>query len=163
LKVLGVDPGTATTGVAIVEERKGKLNAVYYDCIKTSAKLPISHRLNIIYKGINDIILTYSPDCLAVEELFFSSNVKTAISVGQARGVILLAGHQNKLDVYKYTPLQVKKAVVGLGNASKKQVQYMVKAILKIGDEKIKDDAADALAIAICHLNWKGNKELLLR
>ncbi|GAG73012.1 unnamed protein product [marine sediment metagenome] len=163
MKVLGVDPGTATTGVAIVEERKGKLNAVYYDCIKTSAKLPISHRLNIIYKGINDIILTYSPDCLAVEELFFSSNVKTAISVGQASGVILLAGHQNQLDVYKYTPLQVKKAAVGVGNASKKQVQYMVKAILKIGDEKIKDDAADALAIAICHLNWKGNKELLLR
>jgi len=163
LKVLGVDPGTATTGVAIVEEKKGKLNAVYYDCIKTSAKLPISQRLNIIYKGINDIILTYSPDYLAVEEIFFSSNVKTAISVGQASGVVLLAGHQNQLDVYKYTPLQVKKAVVGLGNASKKQVQYMVKAILKIGDEKIKDDAADALAIAICHLNWKGNKELLPR
>lgn len=163
MKALGVDPGTATTGVAIVEERKGKLNAVYYDCIKTSAKLPISHRLNIIYKGINDIIYTYSPNCLAVEELFFSSNVKTAISVGQASGVVLLAGYQNQLDVYKYTPLQVKKAVVGVGNASKKQVQYMVKAILKIGDEKIKDDAADALAIAICHLNWKGNKELLLR
>jgi len=163
LRVLGVDPGTATTGVAIVEEKKGKLSAIHYDCIKTSAKLPISQRLNIIFKSINDIIFAYSPDCLAVEEIFFSSNVKTAISVGQASGVILLAGHQNQLDVYTYTPLQVKKAVVGLGNASKKQVQYMVEAILKIGDEKIRDDAADALAIAICHLNMKGNIELLSR
>jgi crossover junction endodeoxyribonuclease RuvC len=157
LRVLGIDPGTATTGIAIVEEKFGNLNAVYYSCIRTAANIPISDRLDKIFKNINSIILEFSPDCLVVEELFFSDNVKTALSVGQATGVILLAASQNNLKVYKYTPLQVKKAVVGLGNASKKQVQYMVKAILKIKDEKIEEDAADALATAICHLNYKGS------
>lgn len=161
MKVLGVDPGTAITGIAIVEEKMGELSAIYYDCIKTSANLSISYRLNKIFKGINNIVSTYSPDCIAVEELFFSSNVKTAISVGQASGVVLLAAHKNKLKAYTYTPLQVKKAVVGFGNATKKQVQYMVKAILKIDDEKIEYDAADALAIAICHLNWKEYEEII--
>lgn len=160
MRVLGIDPGTATTGIAIVEEKSGNLNAIYYSCIKTTSNIPISYRLDKIFKNINSIILEFSPDCLAVEELFFSDNVKTALSVGQATGVILLTASQNNLEVYKYTPLQVKKAVVGLGNASKKQVQYMVKAILKIKDEKIEDDAADALATAICHLNWTRNKKI---
>ncbi len=160
MRVVGIDPGTATTGIAIVEEKSGNLNAVYYSCIRTPANIPISDRLDRIFKNINSIILEFSPDCLVVEELFFSNNVKTALSVGQATGVILLAASQNNLKVYKYTPLQVKKAVVGLGNASKKQVQYMVKAILKIEDEKIEDDAADALATAICHLNLKRNKKI---
>ncbi|MCK4377660.1 MAG: crossover junction endodeoxyribonuclease RuvC [Actinomycetia bacterium] len=160
MRVLGIDPGTATTGIAIVEEKSGNLNAIYYSCIKTLSNIPISYRLDKIFKNINSIILEFSPDCLAVEELFFSDNVKTALSVGQATGVILLTASQNNLEVYKYTPLQVKKAVVGFGNASKKQVQYMVKAILKIKDEKIEDDAADALATAICHLNWKRNKRI---
>lgn len=151
--VMGVDPGTAITGVGVVEGRQGKFTALYYDCIYTSPRLTPSQRLGKIYDQLMDLMERFSPHQIAVEELFFNVNVKTALSVGQARGVVLLAAERNNIEVAEYTPLQVKQAVVGYGRAEKRQVQSMVKKLLALNDVPAVDDASDALAVAICHLN----------
>ncbi|MCK4592065.1 crossover junction endodeoxyribonuclease RuvC [Candidatus Parcubacteria bacterium] len=152
--ILGIDPGTATTGYGVIENIKGKLKAVDYGCILTDKKLKMPERLDFLGEELKKIIKKYKPQAMAVEELFFFKNAKTIITVGQARGVILFVGKniskKQGLDIYEYTPLQVKQAVVGYGRADKKQVQSMVKAILGLSEVPRPDDAADALAIAIC-------------
>lgn len=149
--ILGIDPGTAITGYGVVEYKGNNFKLLEYGVIRSAKNEVLAVRLNKIFTGINEIIDKYKPEQFAVEELFFNKNVKTALSVGHARGVILLAAHLKGLKVNEYTPLQVKQAVVGYGRAEKKQVQFMVKAILNLPDIPKPDDAADALAIAICH------------
>ena len=149
--ILGIDPGLATLGYACVEKKGNDFKKIDYGTITTPADMKNVNRLEKIYNELNELITKFSPQHMAVEELFFNKNVKTAIKVGQARGVILLTGAQAGLNVGEYTPLQIKQAVVGYGRASKNQVQQMVKALM--GLEKIPkpDDAADALAVSICH------------
>ncbi len=149
--ILGIDPGTATTGYGLVEEKGGKLSVIDYGVILTEPKDSAEMRLERIYDHLVDLIEEYNPDEVAVEELFFSTNVKTAMAVGQARGVILLATQKAGVPLSEYTPNQVKSGICGYGAADKKQVQKMVQMILKLDEVPQPDDAADALAIAICH------------
>jgi crossover junction endodeoxyribonuclease RuvC len=151
---LGVDPGTATTGFGIIqEELDGNLTVLNFGVIQTTPALSQAERLVQLYKQIRELILLHHPETCAVEKLFFERNVRTALSVGQARGVILLAMAELNLQIGEYTPLEVKQAVVGYGGADKHQIQQMVKAILGLEDIPQPDDAADALAIAICHIH----------
>jgi len=150
--VLGIDPGTATTGYGLVRVLdSGDLQSVTYGVITTPKNTKAEERLLSIYTEIVELISLHSPDTAAVEKLFFSRNVTTALAVGQARGVVLLALAQRKIFVSEYTPMEIKQAVVGYGGAEKPQVQLMVKAILNLDDIPRPDDAADALAVAICH------------
>lgn len=152
--VLGIDPGTATTGFGLVQETpQGQLEVVKYGVILTPAGELPEKRLLYLYQQLKELILLHRPDSAAVEKLFFQRNVSTAISVGQARGVILLSLAECGVVVTEYNPLDVKQAVAGYGGAEKKQVQQMVKALLNLEDVPRPDDAADALAIAICHLH----------
>jgi crossover junction endodeoxyribonuclease RuvC len=152
--VLGIDPGTATTGYGLVTETEsGGLQAITYGVILTTADLPMAERLLILFKRMQELLLLHQPDSGAVEKLFFQRNVTTAISVGQARGVILLAMAEAGCSVAEYNPMEVKQAVCGYGGADKNQVQQMVTALLNLEKVPKPDDAADALAIAICHLN----------
>ena len=148
--LLGIDPGTATTGFGVIQKEKGALQAIDCGVVSTPKTLPMSHRLNILYEDVVELIEKYHPSIIAVEKLFFARNVTTAIDVGQARGVILLAAQKADLQIVEYTPLQVKQAVTGYGQANKKQVQSMVQKLLKLKVLPKPDDAADALAIAIC-------------
>jgi crossover junction endodeoxyribonuclease RuvC len=150
--VLGIDPGTAITGYGLVEEDDaGRLSLVDCGVIRTPAGEPLPTRLRSIFHALNALIQQYRPAAMAVEELFFSNNARTAFAVGQARGVCLLAGAEAGVRTYEYTPLQVKQAVVGYGRASKEQVQEMVRMLLELDVVPQPDDAADAVAIAICH------------
>ncbi len=152
--VLGIDPGTATTGYGLVNETdQGSLEVAEFGVISTPAGLEAEKRLLLLFDRITEIILLHHPVLGAVEKLFFRRNVTTAISVGQARGVALLAMAQHHLRVAEYTPMEVKQAVTGYGGADKHQVQVMVQAILQLDDLPRPDDAADALAVAICHLH----------
>ncbi|HWQ04146.1 MAG TPA: crossover junction endodeoxyribonuclease RuvC [Longilinea sp.] len=151
--VLGIDPGTATTGFGLVRETVQGLEVVDFGAILTPAGLPQSLRLLLLYEELRKIILLHRPESAAVEKLFFSRNVTTAITVGQARGVVLLSMAQSGLTVGEYTPMEVKQAVAGYGGADKNQVQQMVRALLNLEKVPKPDDAADALAIAICHLH----------
>lgn len=153
MRILGIDPGTATTGFGIVEKKQSKLISVDYGVISTPKELDMSNRLLILYEDIKEIIDHHKPDIIAVEQLFFARNVTTAITVGQARGVVLLAAQKADLKIVEFTPLQVKQSVTGYGQATKKQVQEMVKKILDLSQIPKPDDAADALAIAICSSN----------
>ena len=151
MNILGIDPGTAIMGYGLIEQSGNRLKALVYDCWRTPAHTPMPERLLSLYNQIVLFLETYRPDQVAVEELFFNSNTTTAIAVGQARGIILLAAAQQTIPVYEYTPLQVKQAVVGYGRADKKQVQQMVKSLLGLEKVPKPDDTADALAMAICH------------
>ncbi len=152
--ILGIDPGIADTGFGVIKrDQNNKLSCLNYGSIKTKAQTEHSERLSSIYKGLNKIIKKYKPDIIAVEELFFCSNAKTALIVGEARGVAMLAAKQNKTPIMEFTPLQVKQAVSTYGRAEKTQVQKMVKLILNLKEIPQPDDAADALAIAICAAN----------
>lgn len=151
MRILGVDPGLATIGYAVVDKETNHFEVLEYGVIKTSADKKDTERLKIIHYNIEELIKEFRPQEMAVEELFFNKNVKTAIAVGQARGVILLAGSQAGLKVAEYTPLQIKQAVVGYGRADKNQVQQMVKSLLNLAELPRPDDAADALAVSICH------------
>lgn len=153
MKILGIDPGTAIVGFSIIELENSSLKLLDYGCIYTDKNLSMNDRLLIIFNELEKIINKYSPDHMAIEELFYFKNNKTVISVGEARGVILLAGKKNNLSIYEYTPLQVKIGITGYGKADKKQVQLMVKTILKLKEIPKPDDAADAIAIAITHIN----------
>lgn len=150
---LGIDPGTAITGFGLIRTGDKNMQAVEYGCIRTPANLPLAERLQSIYARVTGIIRQHQPDVVAVEELFFNTNTRTAIAVGQARGVILLSAANAGVNVAEYTPLQVKQAVVGYGRADKQQVQYMVQTLLALPESPRPDDVADALAIAICCLN----------
>lgn len=160
--VIGIDPGTATTGYGLVRERQdGSLEAVDYGVITTPSDLPMPQRLLELYQRLKEIILLHRPESGAVEKLFFQRNVRTAISVGQGRGVALLALAESGVKSGEYTPLEIKQAVVGYGAADKAQVQYMVRALLNLEDIPRPDDAADALAVAICHVHSAKLKGLL--
>jgi crossover junction endodeoxyribonuclease RuvC len=149
--ILGIDPGTAITGFGVIAHEGNHLRRITYGVVRTEADLALASRLSRIYRQIQAIIQEYRPEVVAVEELFFNKNVRTALAVGQARGVILLAAETAGLETVEYTPLQVKQAVVGYGRAEKQQVQEMVRMLLCLPEIPKPDDAADALAIAICH------------
>lgn len=151
--ILGIDPGFAITGFGLIEQVANKFKVIDYGVVTTTADKTLEQRLAILYDRIIEIIIKYKPDCMAVEELFFNKNVKTALSVGHGRGVVLLSAYKSGLEIFEYTPLQVKQAVCGYGRADKHQIQQMVKALLKLESIPKPDDAADALAIAICHAN----------
>jgi len=152
--VIGIDPGTAITGYGLVRENTdGSLEAIAYGAFQTSPDDPMSARLLLLYRSLTDLLLLHRPDCGAVEKLFFARNVRTALAVGQARGVTLLAMEQAGMPIAEYTPLEVKQAVAGYGGAEKDQVQQMVRALLGLPDLPQPDDAADALAVAICHVH----------
>jgi len=153
---LGIDPGTATTGYGLVRLMPGgELVAVQYGVILTPKESTASARLEILFDQLNDLIKESNPDTAAVEKLFFQSNVKTALAVGQARGVIMLCLQKARIETFEYTPNEIKQAVAGYGGADKRQVQDMVRALLQLDSIPKPDDAADALAVAITHLNTK--------
>lgn len=149
--ILGIDPGTAIMGYGLIKKQGNRLIPLTYASWRTPAQLPMPERLLMLYQELQSFIQVHQPEQIAVEELFFNRNTTTAISVGQARGIVLLAAAQAQIPVYEYTPLQVKQAVVGYGKADKKQVQQMVRALLGLNEIPKPDDTADALAIAICH------------
>lgn len=149
--VLGIDPGYGITGYGVIEYIGNKFRVIEYGSVETPAKMPFPKRLECIFNDLNVVIKKHNPTCMAIEELFFNKNTKTALKVGHGRGVAMLSGTVNNLAVYEYTPLQVKQAVCGYGRASKAQVQQMVKVLLKLEKIPKPDDVADALAIAICH------------
>lgn len=149
--ILGIDPGIAIVGFGVIEVNNGKTKVIDYGVISTPKTDTLPTRLEKIYIGINMLIEKYKPNCMAVEELFFTKNTKTGISVAEGRGVALLCGVHNNLKLFEYTPNQVKQALTGTGKAEKKQVQYMVKALLNLKEIPKPDDAADALAVALCH------------
>jgi len=152
--ILGIDPGIADTGFGVIKKGPGgSLECLDYGTIKTAAKTELPNRLDIINRELKRLIKKYRPDLVAVEQLYFCKNVKTALVVGHARGVILLTAKQNNLPVVEFTPLQVKQAVSTYGQASKLQVQKMVKILLNLSELPEPDDAADALAVAICAVN----------
>jgi len=154
--VLGIDPGTATTGYGLVQSRPdGSLESISYGTIRTPAGVAAHQRLSMLFHQLNELLLLHRPDSCAVEKLFFQRNVSTAIAVGQARGVVMLAISEAGVDVFEYTPNEVKQAVTGYGNAAKKQMQEMVRVLLALPEIPKPDDAADALAIAITHLHTR--------
>lgn len=149
--ILGIDPGYAIVGYGVLEFDGNKFKAIEYGAVTTDASMNMFDRLKSVYDDINEIIERTKPDFMAIEELFFNSNQKTAINVAQARGVILLAAMNHSVEIFEYTPLQVKQAVAGYGRADKNQVQQMVKLLLGLKEVPKPDDTADAVAIAICH------------
>lgn len=151
MRILGIDPGIATVGFGVVDSQGSHLSYVSCGIISTPAKTPLSYRLDLIYNDLNQLFETFKPDVISIEELFFNTNTTTGISVAHGRGVILLAAYKAGIPVYEYTPLQVKQAVVGYGRAEKKQVIDMVRRILNMKNPPKPDDAADAVALAICH------------
>jgi crossover junction endodeoxyribonuclease RuvC len=150
---LGIDPGMAIMGYGVIESSGNKLRALDYGVVTTSSDMETPKRLLRIFNSVEELIEKYSPDAIAYEELFFNKNVKTALVIGHARGAAVLAGAKQSIDLYEYTPLQVKQAVVGYGRADKQQVQSMIKLLLNFREIPKPDDAADALAVAICHIN----------
>jgi len=161
MKVLGIDPGTLTSGYGIVSEEDHKLFHIASGGISPSAKQPFPKRLKKIYDELTKVIDQYRPHVIVVEDLFVSKNIKSALKLGHSRGVALLAAVNMGLPVYEYSPLEVKQAVVGNGKAEKKQVQLMVKALLDLPKVPYPADAADALAAAICHIHSSRLKEML--
>lgn len=165
MRILGIDPGIAIVGFGFIDKQGSKCVPVQYGCIQTEAHTPEEERLLHVYEGIVQLIDKYKPDAVALEKLFFNRNVTTAMTVSQARGVMVLAAVQKGLPVAEYTPMQVKQAVVGYGKAEKRQVQEMTRMFLKLQAIPKPDDVADALAVAICHahsctLNSKLNEVL---
>lgn len=152
MRILGIDPGTGILGFGIIDiDVKGKAKLVDAGVIRTPVKETDSNRLATIYDELHEIITEFTPAIMSVEKLFFARNVTTAMSVAQARGVVLLCGKQHKLELFEYTPMQIKQALTGYGRADKKQMQEMVRVILELKDAPKPDDCADALAAAICH------------
>ena len=151
MKILGIDPGTATTGFGLITKEGPKVTKNDCGVISTSKDQDMPKRLSILFNDLQEIVQTHKPDVMSVEKLFFTNNITTAMTVSQARGIVLLVASQNNIPIAEYTPLQVKMSATGYGKATKKQVQEMVKKILKLSVIPKPDDAADALAIAICH------------
>ncbi len=151
--VLGIDPGTAITGYGVITDRDSQPEVITYGAITTPADLALPNRLITIHREVLNLIDQYKPDQAAIEQLFFNKNVRTALAVGHARGVIMLALAEKNVPIYEYTPLEVKQAVTGNGRAEKKQIQEMIKILLELEKIPKPDDAADALAIAVCHFH----------
>ena len=154
---MGIDPGYAIVGYGLVKKEGNDIKPLQYGVIRTAADIPIEQRLNEIYSDLTQLIEAFRPESVAIEKLYFNTNEKTAINVAQARGVIILACTRAGVPIYEYTPLQVKMSVVGYGRAEKKQVQELTRSILKLDKIPKPDDAADALAIAVCHAHAAGN------
>ncbi|MFM1652392.1 crossover junction endodeoxyribonuclease RuvC [Brevibacillus sp. B_LB10_24] len=155
MRILGIDPGIAIVGFGLIEKTGSRIRPVQYGSIQTQAGLTVSVRLKQIFEAMQRLIETYQPDEMAVEKLFFNRNVTTAFTVGQARGVILLSAEMAGVPIYEYTPLQVKQAVTGYGAAEKKQIQEMVRLLLRLKETPKPDDVADALAIALTHEQFR--------
>jgi crossover junction endodeoxyribonuclease RuvC len=155
--ILGIDPGVATVGFGLISESGGIPAPMRHGVITTRAGARLALRLAQIHDDVSELIAAFKPDAIAVEELFFNTNLKTAIAVAQGRAAVILAGEKNAVPMYEYTPLQVKKAIAGYGRASKKQMMDMVRRLLSMQEVPKPDDAADALAIAICHARTKGS------
>ena len=151
MRILGIDPGYGITGFGVIEAQRGNCTLLRCGAITTPAGMDFSARLEIIYEDMRQLLEVAKPDAVAIEELFFGQNVTTGIGVAQSRGVILLAIRQAGLEVFQYKPMQVKQAVVGCGNATKHQVQDMTRRLLRLEKMPKPDDAADAIAIALCH------------
>lgn len=151
MRILGIDPGLAIVGYGVIETLKGASRAVDCGVINTPKDDSVPARLTKIYDGMLSLIEKFKPDCIAIEELFFNTNITTGINVAQARGVILLACNQSGLKMYEYTPLQIKQALTGYGKAEKKQIQFMVTRLLNLNAVPKPDDAADGLAVALTH------------
>lgn len=157
MRILGIDPGYAIVGYGVLDYRSNHFGIVDFGAITTSAGMDFGRRLEIIYDEMQVLIKKTKPEAMAIEKLFYNTNAKTVIDVGQARGVLLLAAQKNHLPVYEYTPLQVKQSVVGYGRAEKKQVQEMTRIMLHLDKVPKPDDTADALAMAICHAHTSGS------
>ncbi len=151
MRILGIDPGYATTGFGLIQAERGSFRLLQYGTITTPAELPFSRRLNILFEDMTRLLEVTAPEAVAVEELFWGHNITTGIGVSHGRGVILLAIERAGLPLYEYTPMQVKQAVVGYGKAEKRQVMDMTRRFLKMEQMPRPDDAADAIAIALCH------------
>jgi crossover junction endodeoxyribonuclease RuvC len=149
--ILGIDPGTATMGWGVIRQEGNRLSYLQHGAVTTPSQWEMPRRLGRLFDGVTELVKGYRPETVAVEELFFNTNVTTAITVGQARGVVLLAAYRAGIEVAEYTPLQVKQAITSYGRAEKRQVQEMVKSLLRLREIPKPDDAADGLAIAVCH------------
>lgn len=161
MRILGIDPGYAILGWGVIDVVGNRFSVVDYGSILTDTSMEMPARLQVLYNGLTELIHKYKPDDASIEQLFFNSNAKTAILVGEARGVAVLACANGNLNIGEYTPLQIKQALVGYGRADKKQVQYMVKTMLNLKSVPKPDDTADALAAAICHAHSAGTKNVL--
>ena len=155
--ILGIDPGYAIVGWGVIDYTANRFKVIDYGAVTTEAGTDFGERLEAVYDGIDRIIKMYRPDAMAIEKLFYNTNAKTVIDVAQARGVINLAAVKGGIEIFEYTPLQVKQSVVGYGRAEKKQVQEMTRVILKLEKIPKPDDTADALAMAICHAHASGS------
>ena len=156
--ILGIDPGFAIVGWGVIEYSGSRFKVLGYGSVETPAHIPMEERLLMINNGIKQLVETYHPDVMAVEELFFNTNITTGIRVAEARGVIIMCAHSLGVKIFEYTPLQVKQAVVGYGRAEKKQVIAMVTRLLNLEKPPKPDDTADALAIAVCHAHCGGSR-----
>lgn len=157
MRILGIDPGYAIVGYGVIDYVGNHFSVVDYGAITTPAGMDFNRRLELIYDEMNVLLSTQKPEAMAIEKLFYNTNAKTVIDVAQARGVLALAAQKNGVPMYEYTPLQVKQSVVGYGRAEKKQVQEMIKIILKLDKVPKPDDTADALAMAVCHAHTSGS------
>jgi crossover junction endodeoxyribonuclease RuvC len=153
MRTLGIDPGLGRTGYGVVEQQDSRLIPIGYGAIQTHTRRPITYRLHQIYTQLQEVIASYQPQVVAVEEVFLANNVKSALKLGQARGAAILAAANCNLPLYEYSALEVKQAAVGYGRADKYQVQSMIQVLLKLDKLPEPHDVADALAVAICHLN----------
>ena len=160
--ILGIDPGIAIVGFGVIEHVSNRFRVIDYGAITSPAHTPTVDRLNKVYNDLNEIIEKHRPDAMSIEELFFNTNSKTAITVAEARGVLLLSAYRHNIEIAEYTPLQVKQAVTGYGRADKQQVQQMTKALLNLEKVPKPDDTADALALAICHAHSASSQRLNL-
>ena len=160
MTILGIDPGIASTGYGIIHVCNGQARTEVYGEIDPKAETTFPQRLNRIYEGISEVITAYKPDHIAIEDVFYSKNIRSTLTIGQARGVAILASVRAGINISEYAPREVKRAVVGSGAASKEQVQFMVKKLLGLDDSPLTGDAADALAVALCHANRVGINEL---
>lgn len=163
LRILGIDPGYATIGYGVLDYDGLHFKPVSYGAVTTPPDMAFPNRLSDIFDDFSTIIKNYAPDCISIEKLYFNTNTTTAIDVAQARGVILLAAQKSGLQIFEYTPLQVKQSITGYGRAEKRQVMEMVKNLLSLSSVPKPDDTADALALAICHGHCSGSLYMNLR
>jgi crossover junction endodeoxyribonuclease RuvC len=160
LIILGIDPGLANTGWGVVEQQGSSSVCLAYGCVTTGPETPVAQRLSQVHDAVAEVVSRYRPDECAVESVFFGSNAKSAFATGQARGVALLATVEARIEIAEYSPVQVKKAIVGSGTADKRQVQYMVRTLLSLDHDPTPDHASDALAVALCHASLHGRRSL---
>ena len=153
MNIVGIDPGLATVGFGVIQKSEEKITPVSYGCIRTSANKQTPERLLEIYNETSALFEKYNPQTIAIEKLFFNKNVTSAMSVSEARGVILLAAQQKQITIFEYTPAQIKQAITGSGHADKRQMQEMIKSLLGLDELPRPDDAADGLSIALCHIH----------